>query len=255
MGPAVGSDEPSEIIYGLHAVREALRSGSRPIRKLLVARLDRQFADLVRMAKSVRVPVHVAPGAALDRLVPTGNHQGAIGLIAPKAYTDPEEILQYASAREEPPFLVVLDGVEDPRNLGAVLRAAEAAGVHGVFVPERRAAGLTGTVAKAAAGALEHLRVAQVPNINSLIEYLQQRGVWVYALDPEATKPYTDLDLRRAIALVFGSEGKGIRRNVLAKCDDQASIPMHGHVASLNVSAAAAILFFETVRQRTAGAR
>lgn len=252
MAPAAGNDSAPPLIYGLHAVREALRAGSRPLLRLLVLREDRQFADIVRSARAARVPVHVEPQPALDRLVPHGRHQGVIAFVASKSYTDQDEILRYAKDRSVPPFLVILDGVEDPQNLGAVCRTAEAAGVHGLFIPERRSAGLTGTVAKASAGALEHLRVGCVANVSRLIESLQAAGLWVYALDPSADKPYTALDLAGPLVLVFGGEGKGIRPGVLGKCDDRARIPMHGQVASLNVSAAAAIVLFEAVRQRGA---
>jgi 23S rRNA (guanosine2251-2'-O)-methyltransferase len=250
MAPAAGSAETPELLYGLHAVREALRSGARPLLRLLVIRLDRQFADLVRLARSAGIPVHVEPRPVLDRLVPDGRHQGVVGLVASKRYADPKEVLDYARARGEPPFLVILDGVEDPHNLGAVLRTAEAAGVHGVFIPERRAVGLTASVAKASAGALEHLQVARVANVSRLIEALQAEGVWVYALAADSQKPYTALDLRGPLALVLGGEGKGVRPGVLEKCDERVRIPMLGQVSSLNVSAAAAIVMFEAVRQR-----
>jgi 23S rRNA (guanosine2251-2'-O)-methyltransferase len=217
-----------------------------------VLREDRQFAELVRLARAARVPVHVEPQQALDRLVPQGRHQGAIAFAASKQYADQEEMLGLARERSEPPFLVVLDGLEDPQNLGAVCRTAEAAGVHGLFIPERRSVGLTGAVAKASAGALEHLRVGCVSNVSRLIESLQAEGLWVYAVDPAVPKPYTALDLKGPLVLVFGGEGKGIRPGVLAKCDDRAHIPMYGQVASLNVSAAAAIVLFEAVRQRKA---
>ena len=255
MGPAAGSDNASDMLYGMHAVREALRAGTRPLIRLLVARRDRQAAELVGLARAAGVPVHVEPPAALDRLVPDGRHQGVIGLIASKRYAEPEDILVHARQRGEPPFLVVLDGVEDPNNLGAILRTAEAAGVHGVFLPERHSAGLTGTVAKASAGALEHIRVSRTQNVSRLIESLQAEGVWVYGLDPQATKPYTALDLRGGIALVLGGEGRGIRPGVLGHCDERVSIPMGGQIASLNVSAAAAAVLFEAVRQRRGGAK
>ncbi len=239
-------------MYGRHAVREALRAGTRPILRLLVVREDGQFADLVRLARSAHVPVHIQPRPMLDRLVPGGKHQGIVGVVGAKPYSDPDEMLGYARSRHEPPCVVILDGVEDPRNLGAVLRTAEAAGAHGVCIPERRSVGLTASVAKASAGAVEHLRVACVPNLPRLIEQLQEAGLWVYALAADAPKPYTALDLRGPVALVFGSEGSGIRRGVVGKCDERAAAPLRGTVASLNVSAAAAIVLFEMVRQRTA---
>jgi len=250
MAPAGGSDDARDIIYGLHAVREALRAGTRPLTRIMVVRPDRQFAGLVRLARAARVPVHIEPKRALDRLVPAGAHQGVIGVVAAKRYVDPLDLLRVARGREEPPFLVILDGLEDPHNLGAIIRTAEAVGVHGVILPERRAAGLTGTVAKVSAGALEHLRVARTPNVSQLIEDLQTEGLWVYALDPRAGKPYTALDLTGPVAIVLGGEGKGIRPGVLDKCDDRARIPMRGHVDSLNVSVAGAVLMYEVLRQR-----
>lgn len=254
MAQAAGSAEQSELLYGLHAVREALRAGTRPLQKILVLRTDRQFEDVIRLARSQQVPVHVEPRPSLDRLVPDGKHQGIVGLIAAKSYADKDEILALAGKRNEPPLVVVLDGVEDPHNLGAVLRAAEAAGVHGVFVPERRSAGLTATVAKASAGALDYLMVSRAANLSRLIEQLKEAGLWVYGLDAGAPKQITDLDLHGPTALVLGGEGRGIRPGVLEKCDDRARIPMRGRVASLNVSAAAAIALFEVVRQRSANA-
>jgi 23S rRNA (guanosine2251-2'-O)-methyltransferase len=223
--------------------------------RVLVVRQDRQFAEVVRLARAARVPVYLEPKRALDRLVPHGKHQGIVGLVATKRYTKPEEILAASRARGEPPFLIVLDGVEDPHNLGAVIRTAEAVGVHGVVVPERRAVGLTGGVAKASAGALEHMQVARVSNLSRFIEHLQNEGLWVYGLDLGAPKPYTALDLSGPVALVFGGEGRGVRPGVLEKCDDRASIPMRGRVESLNVSVAAAIVMYEVLRQRMAVAK
>jgi 23S rRNA (guanosine2251-2'-O)-methyltransferase len=250
MEPVAGNGKNADIVYGLHAVREALRSGTRPLLKLLLVHQDRQFIDIVQLAKAARVPIHVEPRAALDRLVPHGKHQGVIGVVGAKRYAEIDEILGTAKERGEPPFLVILDGLEDPHNVGAILRSAEAAGVHGVFIPERRAVGLTGTVAKTSAGALDHLHVGCVTNLSRLIETLQTHGLWMYGLDVKAEKLYTDVDLRGPIALVFGGEGKGVRPSVLDKCDHRVKISMQGHVASLNVSAAAAIMLFEAVRQR-----
>lgn len=250
MAPAAGNADQPELLYGLHAVREALRAGTRPLQRLLVQRTDRQFADLVQLAKSKRIPVHIEPPAALDRLAPGGRHQGVIAFVAAKAYSSTEEILERARTRGEPPFLVILDGVEDPHNLGAVLRTAEAAGVHGVFIPERRAAGLTSVVAKVSAGALDHMLVARVGNLSRLIEALKEAGVWIYGVEPSAPTRHTGIDMTGPIALVLGGEGEGIRPGVLKECDDCISIPMRGEVESLNVSAAVAVVLFEGVRQR-----
>jgi 23S rRNA (guanosine2251-2'-O)-methyltransferase len=215
-----------------------------------VLRPDRQFADIVQLARSRQVPVHIEPQQAFDRLVPGGKHQGVIAFVAAKAYSNSEDILQRAKERSEPPFLVLLDGVEDPHNLGAVLRTAEAAGVHGVFIPERRAVGLTSVVAKVSAGALDHILVSRVGNLVHLIDDLKKAGVWVYAVEPSAHKQVTQSDLTGPVALVFGGEGQGVRPGVLQHCDDRISIPMKGKVESLNVSAAVAVTLFEAVRQR-----
>jgi 23S rRNA (guanosine2251-2'-O)-methyltransferase len=250
MAPAGGSVDEQEILYGLHAVREALKAGSRPLQRLLVIRIDKQFADLVQLARSLHIPIHVQPAASLDRLVPGCRHQGIVAFAAAKAYQTEEEILARAAERNEPPLLVILDGVEDPHNLGAVIRTAEGAGVHGVFIPERRAAGLTSVVAKVSAGAIDHIPVARVTNTSRLLESLKAVGVWVYGVEPSGGKLYTDVDLRGPVGLVFGGEGTGIRPGLLQHCDERIRIPMRGHVQSLNVSASAAVLLFEAARQR-----
>ena len=245
-----GSAKVQEILYGLHAVREALKAGNRPLHRILVLRTDKQFTDLVQLARSRRVPIHVQPQTSFDRLVPNGKHQGVVAFTSAKAYQTEESILARAAERHEAPLLVVLDGVEDPHNLGAVLRTAEGAGAHGVFVPERRAAGLTSVVAKASAGAIDHIPVARVTNMSRSIESLKAAGVWLYGVTPSANKVYTDIDLRGAVGLVLGGEGTGIRPGVLQHCDDRVRIPLRGKVQSLNVSAAAAVVLFEAVRQR-----
>lgn len=255
MAPADGSDSQQEILYGLHAVREALRAGTRPLQRLLVVRTDKQFADLVQLARSRHVPIRVQPLASLDRLVPGGRHQGVVAYAAAKAYQTEASILARAVARNEPPLLVILDGVEDPHNLGAILRTAEGAGAHGVFIPERRAAGLTSVVAKVSAGAIDHIPVARVTNTVRLLESLKKAGVWIYGLDPGATKLFTEVDLRGPVGLVFGGEGKGLRPGMMQHCDDRIRIPMRGRVQSLNVSASAAVMLFEAVRQRSLSGR
>lgn len=248
--PAGGSGSSPDLLYGLHAVREALRAHTRPLQRLLVLRTDRQFADVVQLARAQQVPVHIEPQPVFDRLVPGGKHQGVIAFVAAKSYSSTEEILERGKGRGEPPFLVLLDGVEDPHNLGAVLRTAEAAGVHGVFIPERRTVGLTSVVAKVSAGALDHILVSRAGNLARLIEDLKETGVWVYAVEPSAQKLVTQIDWTGPVALVFGGERQGVRPGVLQHCDDRVSIPMKGKVESLNVSAAVAVTLFEVVRQR-----
>ena len=231
-------------------MREALRAGTRPLQRLLVLRPDRQFHDLIQLAKAQGVPVHIEPPQAFERLVPDGHHQGVIAFVAAKSYSSLEQILDRAKQRNEPPFLVLLDGVEDPHNLGAVLRTAEGAGVHGVFIPERRATGLTSVVAKVSAGALDHMLVGRVGNLIPLIQQLKDASLWVHAVDMSAEKVHTTVDATGPIALVLGGEGQGVRPGVLQVCDERIKIPMLGRVESLNVSAAAAITIFEVVRQR-----
>lgn len=250
MAQPAGSADAKEILYGLHAVREALKAGNRPLHRIIVLRTDKQFTDLVQLARSKRVPIHVQPLISFERLVPNGKHQGVVAFTSTKAYQTEESILDRAAERHEAPLLVLLDGVEDPHNLGAVLRTAEGAGAHGVLIPERRAAGLTSVVAKASAGAIDHIPVARVTNMTRSIESLKAAGVWLYGVTPSANKLYTDIDLRGAVGLVLGGEGTGIRPGVLQHCDDRVRIPLRGQVQSLNVSAAAAIVLFEAVRQR-----
>jgi 23S rRNA (guanosine2251-2'-O)-methyltransferase len=204
----------------------------------------------VQEAKGQHIPVHIEPPPAFDRLVPGGNHQGVIAVVAAKAYSTTEEILALAHQKGEPPFLIILDGVEDPHNLGAIVRTAEAAGVHGVFIPDRRAAGLTSVVAKTSAGALEHMLVARVVNLTRLIEELKVAGLWIYGVEPSAPADFTAIDMTGPIAFVFGGEGGGIRRGIAQECDGLVTIPMKGKVESLNVSAAVAVTLFEGVRQR-----
>jgi 23S rRNA (guanosine2251-2'-O)-methyltransferase len=250
MAPAGGSADSQEILYGLHSVREALKAGVRPLQRMLVLRTDKQFTDVVQLARLRRIPIHVQPMASFDRLVPNGRHQGIVAVVSAKAYHTEDSILAGAAQRHEPPLLVILDGVEDPHNLGAVLRTAEGAGVHGVLIPERRAVGLTSVVAKASAGAIDHIPVARVTNLSRSIESLKAAGIWIYGVTPSAKQLFTDLDLREPVGLVLGGEGTGIRPGVLQHCDDCIRIPLRGRVQSLNVSAAAAIVLFEAVRQR-----
>ncbi|HEY4485148.1 MAG TPA: 23S rRNA (guanosine(2251)-2'-O)-methyltransferase RlmB, partial [Nitrospiria bacterium] len=189
----------------------------------------------------------------LDRIIGSTKHQGVMGLVAAKAYGTLEEILSRASSRGEAAAVLVLDGIEDPRNLGAVLRTADAAGFHGVIIPQRRASGLTETVGKASAGALEYVPVARVVNLADAIEGLKKQGFWIYGLDPSSKQSYLKLDFRRPVAVVAGAEGAGVRPRVLSVCDETARLPMKGRVASLNISVAVGVVAYEMVRQRDSG--
>ena len=222
--------------------------------KIFLSHRHRQFSQIIRFAKVQGVPLQVQPRERLDRLVLSANHQGVVALVAAKSYASEDEILGHAVQQKEPGFFLALDGVEDPQNLGAVLRTAATAGIHGVFVPDRRSVGLTASVAKASAGAVEHVRVARCANIGKLIDRLQDRGVNAVALAPRATQVYTEMDFKGPTLLVFGGEGRGLRNNIVERCAAQARIPMRGEVNSLNVSASVAVVAYEVVRQRGAKA-
>ena len=241
-----------EFIYGISPVEEALRSGRREITKLLVAfsgkasRLD----AIETLARKTGTQLERRERRDLDQMTKNANHQGVVALLAPgrrNQYVDTEEIMASLS---DPPLVVLLDGVEDPHNLGAILRTCECAAVDGVFIPEHRSAPINETVAKTSAGAVEYVRVARVTNLVALIEELKSRGLWVVGVEAGSTTPYTGFDLRVPLALVLGSEGKGLRRLVKERCDVVVSIEMNGKLNSLNVSVAAGIVIFEALRQR-----
>ena len=244
-------------LYGLLPVVEALRAGSRRVERVTVAEgaHEGRLHDLFELARAAGVPVRRAPRAELQRMAaPGANHQGVIANVAAVAYRDADELLERLAARvgtDEPPLAVVLDGVEDPRNLGAIVRTAECAGVDALFIPERRAAGLTETAAKAAAGALEYLPVARAANVARLVEDLKGRGIWTVGTDADANINYTEWDWTQPCALLFGGEGSGLRRLVRERCDALVRIPLRGRISSLNVSVAAGVVLYEAVRQRT----
>jgi 23S rRNA (guanosine2251-2'-O)-methyltransferase len=245
-------------LYGVAPVLEALRAGQRSIERITIAEGVRHYRlrELVEAARRANVAVRYAPRSDLARMVGAdANHQGVVATIAAASYTDVEVLLDELGSRvgtSEPTLAVVLDGVEDPRNLGAILRTAECAGVHGVFVPERRAAGLTETVAKAAAGALEHIKVARAANLSRLIEALKERNIWTVGTSADAPVSYTAWDWKQSSALFLGGEGAGLHRLVRERCDALVSIPVRGQIESLNVSVAAGIVLYEAVRQRLA---
>jgi 23S rRNA (guanosine2251-2'-O)-methyltransferase len=230
-----------EMIYGIRPVIEALKSGRRKVIEIFDAVGDEGVAN----AASTRgVEIKRVSRQRADELARGGVHQGVVARVEPYPYSGLEEIL----ASPEP-LILVLDGVTDPRNLGAVLRAADGAGTSGVVVPKNRAAGVTAAAVKASAGASEHVRVARETNLRRAIEKMKEAGLWVYAADAAGT-PYTELDLAGPIGLVFGSEGRGVRRLVREACDGEVYIPMLGNIGSLNISVAAAVLLYEVRRQR-----
>lgn len=239
-------------IFGINPVTEALKAG-RPIQRLLIAeqrKTDRDILEIIRLAKSRGTEVRIATRDALKREAPNALHQGVIAITAARQYAALDDILQLPAQKGQAPLYLVLDGVEDPRNLGALLRTAEATGVHGVIIPERRAVGLTETVAKAAAGALEYVPVVKVVNIVNALEELKKAGVWVAGAEAGGDALYWDADFVRPTALVLGGEDKGVRRLVRERCDYLLSLPLMGNITSLNVSVAAGILLYEVLRQR-----
>lgn len=239
-----------EMLFGRNAVREALRSG-REIDSVLVAAGSRRGAlnDILKKAKELKIPVKESDSKRLDLLCENASHQGIIAMVAAHEYSTVEDILDIASQKNEPHFIVIADGISDPHNLGAIIRTAECAGAHGIIIPSRRAVGLNFTVAKAAAGALEHIKVARVSNISTTLDALKNRGLWIYGADMSG-KNYCQEDLTGAVAIVVGSEGFGISRLVKEKCDVILSIPLCGNVNSLNASVAAGVIMCEVSRQR-----
>lgn len=240
------------VVFGRNAVKELLASGQ-DVDKILVARGDRDGSISVLAAQAIErgIPLLEVDRKKLDAMCAGGAHQGVVAMAALTNYVDVEDILAYAASRGEAPMLVVCDGVEDPHNLGAIIRSAECAGFHGIIIPKRHSATVTATVAKASAGAISHLRIAKVANLATTIDALKKQNIWFYAADMDGTA-YYETDLGGPIAIVMGNEGKGISRLVEEKCDFRLSIPLYGKVSSMNVSAAAAVLFSEAARQHYA---
>lgn len=235
---------------GRNAVMEAMRSG-RSVDKLYILDgcQDGPVRSIVREAKKHDAVINYVSKEVLDRMSDTGKHQGVIATVAAYEYASIEEILNKAKEKGEPPFLILLDNIEDPHNLGAIIRTANLAGAHGVIIPKRRAVGLTATVARTSAGALNYTPVAKVTNLAKTIEQLKDQGLWFVCADMGGTSMY-QLDLKGPIGLVIGSEGDGVSHLVKEKCDFVASIPMKGEIDSLNASVAAGVMAFEILRQR-----
>jgi rRNA methylase, putative, group 3 len=246
------SDDNENIIEGKNAVIEAIRAG-RALDKVFLARgsNDKALGFIASSARAAGVTVTDCDRRKLDAMSATGAHQGVIAVAAAREYCTLEDILSIAAERSEDPFVVICDGIEDPRNLGAVIRCAECAGAHGVVIPKHHSAGLTATADKASAGAAEHMAIARVTNLTATLKQMKDRGIWIYGAEAGGTSPLWKTELRGPICVVIGSEGEGISRLVRESCDFILSIPMKGHVNSLNASAAAAILFYEILRQRT----
>ncbi len=246
------------VVYGMNPVRELLRgAGEGPSELWLVEGGTRaaSFAELERLARERGAKVRAAPRARLDRLAGTDHHQGVVAVVADYRYAELGEILARAEAAKAPPLVLLLDGVEDPHNLGAIIRSAHALGAHGVVIPRDRAVGVTPAVAKASAGAVERCLVARVVNVAKTVDALKEGGVWSVALAQDAGRALRELDLAGPTALVLGSEGEGLRPLVRRSCDLEARIPMPGDLESLSVSASAAIALYEVARQRGTGGK
>lgn len=243
-------NERSNIIFGRNAVRELLRSG-RDVDKILVVSGQRtgSIGEIIALAKKNKIVVTEISKVKMDSIADGVVHQGICAYASSVSYSTVEDILSEAQQRGEKPFIVIADEINDPHNLGAIIRCAEGAGAHGVIIPKHRSVGMTGVVAKASAGAIEHMHIAKVTNIARTVDELKKEGVWVFAADMGG-KNYYDTDLNCACAIVMGSEGSGISRLVKEKCDEIISIPMYGKVNSFNVSTACAVLLCEAAKQR-----
>lgn len=242
-------EKKTDMIFGRNPVAEALKSGREMERILIQKGAGGSVGKILSMAKERGVILQYEEKEFLDRKAGGGRHQGVIAFVSAHEYAGVEDMLALAEKRGEPPFLIVLDELEDPHNLGAVMRTAECAGAHGVIISRRRAGGLTETVARTSAGAVEYLPCARVTNIPRTLDELKKKGIWVYACDMDG-ETYWKQDLTGPVALVIGSEGRGISRLAREKCDFAVSIPMVGEITSLNASNAAAILMYEVRKQR-----
>jgi 23S rRNA (guanosine2251-2'-O)-methyltransferase len=245
----------ARVVYGVRPVLEALRARAREVSLLVVVEGEAQKAvrEAVDAARAAEVAVEFKARAIVDEMAGHGNHQGVCAVVGEYQYVDPEDLLQTAKARGEAPLVVVLDGVQDPQNLGALVRSAHVLGAHGIIIPQDRAAPVTPAVVRASAGATEHVQVARVVNLARALDALKEAGLWIAGgVADEGSAPW-EVDFTSPTALVVGAEGKGVRPLVLRQCDFLVRIPMLGRVASLNVSVAGAVLLYEAVRQRLAG--
>ncbi len=249
--PIKQDDEFSSKIEGRNAVIELLKS-NRDINKVLIAKGDRQGSvnEIISLCKDKGIVFQEVEKAKLDELSETGHHQGVIAFASPIEYKEISDILEIAKERNEEPFIVICDEIEDPHNLGALIRTAEIAGCHGLIIPKRRSAPVTEVVTKVSCGATEHLAIARVGNINDAIDELKEAGVWIYGTDGSADKLYFEENLTGPIAIIIGSEGRGMNKLTQKKCDVLLKIPMKGHITSLNASVSGGIVIFEAVKQR-----
>lgn len=240
-----------DIIEGRNSVLEVLAS-DRDINKILVQKGERHGSinKIIAIAKEKRIVTVETEKSKLDMMSETKNHQGVIAIVPPFNYCEVEDILNLAKTKNEDPFIVMLDGIEDPHNLGSIIRTAETAGVHGIIIPKRRAASVNATVSKTSAGAVEHMKIARVNNLNDTIRYLKEEGLWIFGTDMETKTEYYNQDLKGPICIVIGSEGFGMSKLVKENCDGLVKIPMKGKITSLNASVSAGIVIYEALKQR-----
>lgn len=240
-----------DIIEGRNAVLELL-SSDRDINKIIVQKGERHGSinKIIAIAKEKRIILVEADKSKLDMMSETKSHQGVIAIVPPFDYCEIDDILNYAKEKNEDPFIVMLDGIEDPHNLGSIIRTAETAGVHGIIIPRRRAASVNATVSKTSAGAVEHMKIARVNNLNETIKFLKNQGLWIIGTDMQTDTVYYNQDLKGPICIVIGSEGFGMSKLVKENCDILIKIPMKGKVTSLNASVSAGIVIYESVKQR-----
>ncbi|MBR2744290.1 MAG: 23S rRNA (guanosine(2251)-2'-O)-methyltransferase RlmB [Clostridia bacterium] len=241
----------SDQVEGRNSVTQLLESG-KDINKIFIAKGEKHGSinKIIALAKERKVIISEMEKNKMNQISQTGNHQGVIAIVPPFGYCEVEDILCYAKEKNEDPFIIILDGIEDPHNLGAIIRTAETAGVHGVIIPKRRAASVNSTVNKVSAGAVEHMNIARVNNINETIRYLKENDVWICGTDMDAKSFYYEQDYKMPIAIVIGSEGFGMSRLVKENCDFLVKIPMKGKVTSLNASVSAGIVMYEAVKQK-----
>lgn len=247
----IDNETTSDQIEGRNSVLELLES-DRDINKILIAKGERHGSinKIITIAKQRKLVIAEVERQKLNAISHTNNHQGVIAIVPPFNYASVEDILDTAKKKNEEPFILILDGIEDPHNLGSIIRTAETAGIHGVIIPKRRAVSVNATVSKASSGAVEHIKIARVNNINETIRYLKENGIWICGTDGAANNYYYNQNLKGAIAIVIGSEGFGISRLVKENCDFLVKIPMKGKITSLNASVSAGIVIYEAVKQR-----
>lgn len=248
--PEEPREERDDVLEGRNPVMEAMKAG-RSINKLIIAKGSREgsIREIIGLARDIGIPITEVERHVLDLQAPTRGHQGVMAYVSPKNYVEVDEILAIARQKGEAPFVLVLDELEDPHNVGALLRTADGAGVHGVIIPKRRGVAITSAVAKSSAGAVEHIAIARVTNLVQSVEFLKKEGLWIIGSDQDAPKAFYEQDFKGPVGLIIGSEGKGISRLLQSKCDFLVSIPMSGMIQSLNASVAGALLMYERNRQ------